>query len=57
MLIESTGLIGTVDEVTGGKFTTACGYLPSGTGEALGSQRRQRSQHHDECLRSRSDAA
>ena len=32
MLIESTGLIGTVDEVTGGKFTTACGYLPSGTG-------------------------
>lgn len=32
MLVESTGLIGTVDEVTGGKFTTACGYLPSGTG-------------------------
>ena len=53
MLIESTGLIGTVDEVTGGKFTTACGYLPSGTGGQQGSQRRQRSQHHDGCLRSR----
>ncbi|GIK71430.1 MAG: ABC transporter substrate-binding protein [Chloroflexota bacterium] len=32
MMIESTGVIGSVDEVTGGKFTTICGYLPSGVG-------------------------
>ena len=30
MMIESTGAIGSVDEVTGGKFATEVGFLPAG---------------------------
>jgi sn-glycerol 3-phosphate transport system substrate-binding protein len=30
MMIESTGVIGSVDELTGGKFTAEVGFLPAG---------------------------
>ena len=32
MTIESTGLIGSVDEISGGAFTAEVGYLPAGPG-------------------------